>query len=90
MAIIYEEGNARSVYTGPFVKPNYARQWARHYENYRFLKLVFERTTDPTERRQANKEMGVATAKMDLAARLADAGAIRAAKADADRAWDAK
>lgn len=41
-----------------------AKQFAKHYENYKYIKFIFDNTGDGYEKRQANKELQIALKKM--------------------------
>lgn len=66
MGIIYPDVDPP--WTGPFINPaklDPVKQYVKHYENWKYLQFIHDNTRDGAEKRQANLEMGKATAKMD-------------------------
>ena len=91
MSIVYETEQIR---TGGFFNPtkmNPVKQWAKHYDNYLYLKFIHDNTKDWKEKRQANKEIQIAQTKMDYWYKLAAQVSLKdleVAKGEVDKKWN--
>lgn len=89
MSIIYE---TEQIYTGPFIPPTKldpVKQWSKHYENYKYLKFLFDNSKDWKERREANKELQIAQKKMSRWTNMSHTitADIEKAKKEIDSKW---
>lgn len=68
------------------------KKWIVHYGNYRFLKFMYDNSTDRSERFQAGKEMSIAQRKMDWWKRHPkwNPAIIQPMRAKVDSDWNSK
>lgn len=68
------------------------KQFAKHYENYKYLKFIFDNTKDGNERRQSNKELQIAQKKMDYWMKMPDSilSEIERVRKEIDEKWNSK
>jgi hypothetical protein len=66
------------------------KQFAKHYENYRYIKFIFDSTNSGQERRQANKEIQIALKKMSYWENMPAAvrTEIEKVKKEIDKRWN--
>lgn len=92
MAIIYD---TEQIYTGPPINIHNldpVKQWRKHYENYKYLKFLFDNTKDWKERRDADRELKIAQKKMDRWYNMSKTvlTELEIAKQEVDKIWNSK
>ena len=92
MGIIYQ---TEQIYTGPFINVHNldpVKQWSKHYGNYLYLKFIYDNTKNWAEKRDANKEMGIAQKKMDYWYKMdkTKVAELATAKKELDVQWNIK
>lgn len=92
MALVYD---TEQIYTGPPINIHNldpVKQWRKHYENYRYLKFIFDNTKNFAERRDANKELSICQKKLDRWYNMSKTVLtdLEITKREVDAIWDAK